>query len=162
MKHRLPLRTDADKARVRGWLDRAPVGKGWRVEFLPPTRTLPQNAQLWASLDDVSAQVEWYGEKLTSEEWKCIFVAALKKQRVVPGVDGGVVVIGAHTSQMSVEDMSDLLELVRAFGSERGVQWGDDTDSPGSGSSSLEPGERASAASGAQGPAGARRNTEDA
>jgi len=125
-KHRLPLRNADDRKRVFAWLDRAPLGEGWRVEFLPPIRTLPQNAQLWANLDDISAQVEWYGEKLSSEEWKCIFCAALKRQRVVPGVDGGVVVIGAYTSQMSIEDMSDLLEVIRAFGAEKGVKWGDD------------------------------------
>jgi hypothetical protein len=124
---RLPLRTPEEKARARGWIDKAPVG--WSVEFRPPLRTLPQNAHLWATLDDIAEQVDWYGQKLTSEEWKDVCTAALKQQRVVPGIDGGFVVIGAHTSQMSVEELSDLLELARAFGSERGVKWGDELDS---------------------------------
>lgn len=121
---RLPVRSADDKRKALRWVENMPLG--WTLVFKPPTRTLPQNAQLWASLDDVSAQVVWYGEKLTSEEWKCIFCAAMKRQRVVPGIDGGVVVIGAYTSQMSIEEMSDLLEIVRAFGSEKGIKWGDD------------------------------------
>lgn len=121
---KITLRNGRDRAQARKWLDACPVG--YTLWFKPPTRTLPQNAQLWALLDEISAQVEWYGEKLSSEEWKDITTAALKKQRVVPGIDGGVVVIGAHTSQMSIEELSDLIELIRAFGSERNVKWGDD------------------------------------
>lgn len=124
--YKITLRTRDDRALAARALDRAPVG--YKVTFTPPTRTLPQNAQLWALLDEISEQVTWHGEKLSSEEWKDIMTAALKKQRVVPGIDGGVVVIGAHTSQMTIEELSDLLELVCAFGAERGVKFGDEAD----------------------------------
>jgi len=93
-------------------------------------RSLRQNRSLWGKLKDISEQVEWYGNKLTTEEWKDVFTAALKKQKVVPGIDGGFVVIGAHTSKMSVEEMSNLMELMSAFGAERGVKWKDYRDEP--------------------------------
>ena len=58
--------------------------------------------------------------KLT-DEWKDVFSAALKKQKVVPGLDGGFVVCGQSTSRMSKREFSDLVELIYAFGAERGV-----------------------------------------
>lgn len=86
-------------------------------------RTLPQNARLWAMLGDVARDVEWYGQRLTPEEWKDVFTAALKRQRAVPGIEGGFVVLGAHTSRMSKAELSDLMELIEAFGAERAVKW---------------------------------------
>lgn len=74
-------------------------------------------------LTEVSNQVEWYGRKLTPEAWKCVFSASLKKQDVVPGLHGDFVVIGQSTSQMSVREMSDLMELMSAFGAEHNVRF---------------------------------------
>lgn len=90
------------------------------------TRSLDQNAKLWACLNDISEQVNWHGRKLTSEEWKYVFTAALKKQDVVPGIDGGFVVLGQSTSRMRVSEMRDLIELISAFGAEHSVSFGDD------------------------------------
>lgn len=84
-----------------------------------------QNARLWATLTDVATQLEWHEEKLSQEDWKHIFTAALKKQKAVPGIDGGFVVLATHTSRMSKTEFSELLELIYAFGSERGVRWSD-------------------------------------
>jgi hypothetical protein len=85
------------------------------------TRTLEQNALMWALLTDLSEQVDWHGNKLTSDEWKDVLSASLKKQKAVPGIDGGFVVIGARTSQMTKREMSDMCELIYAFGAEQGV-----------------------------------------
>lgn len=98
---------------------------GFVVEIKPRTRSLDQNAKMWAMLADLSRQVEWYGQRLTSEEWKDVLTAALKKQKAVPGIDGGFVVIGARTRNMTIREMSDLVELMYAFGAERDVQWSD-------------------------------------
>ena len=87
------------------------------------TRTLEQNALMWALLTDLSLQVDWYGNKLTPDEWKDVLSASLKKQKAVPGIDGGFVVIGARTSQMGKREMSDLCELILAFGTEHNVIW---------------------------------------
>lgn len=89
----------------------------------PAKRTLPQNSIMWGMLGDVSDQVDWYGNKLTSEEWKDVFTAALKSQKTVPGIEGGFVVLGAHTSKMNVKEMADLITLMSAFGAERGVKF---------------------------------------
>ena len=87
-------------------------------------RTIEQNRALWPRLADISAQVTWHGEKLTAEEWKDVFTAALKDhQRVVRGINGGLVFVGGRTSQMTVREFSDLIELINAFGAEHGVVW---------------------------------------
>ena len=91
------------------------------LEVKPQTRSLEQNSRLWAMLSDISEQVEWYGRKLTPDDWKNVFTASLKKQDVVPGLDGGFVVLGVSTSKMTKAEMSDLQTLMEAFGAEKGV-----------------------------------------
>lgn len=78
---------------------------------------------MWAMLTDVALQVDWHGQRLSKEEWKDVFTAALKRQRVVPGLDGGFVVLGSSTRRMTVGEMSELMELIAAFGAEHDVQF---------------------------------------
>jgi hypothetical protein len=86
-------------------------------------RSLNQNRMMWANLEDIAQQVVWYGVKLTKDEWKDVLTAALKKQKVVPGIEGGFVVIGARTSKMTVPEMTELIELSTAFGTQQGVKF---------------------------------------
>lgn len=89
----------------------------------PSTRSLEQNARMWAMLTEISEQVEWYGNRLTAEEWKSVFSAAMKRAKVVPGLDGGFVVCGQSTSKMTRAEMSEMQTLMEAFGAERGVKF---------------------------------------
>jgi hypothetical protein len=84
-------------------------------------RSNPQNALMWAALTDIANQVDWHGTKLSAEDWKHLITASLKKQRVVPGIDGGLVALGCSTSKMSKEEMSEVLECALAFGASNGV-----------------------------------------
>lgn len=93
------------------------------LEIRPEKRSDAQNRRLWAMLADVSAQVDWYGQKLTSEEWKDVFSASLKRTKVVPGLDGGFVVCGQSTSKMTKAEMCELQELMEAFGAEKNVRF---------------------------------------
>ena len=88
-------------------------------------RSADQNARLWAVLTDVSKQVEWYGRNLPKEAWKDIFSSALERQDVVPGLEGGFVMIGGRTSKMTKKRFADLLTLIDAFGGDHGVRWSD-------------------------------------
>jgi hypothetical protein len=87
------------------------------------TRSNDQNARMWAMLTDIATQVVWHGQKLTPEEWKDMATAALKRQRVVPGIDGGFVVLGARTSRMTIAEMAELMEFLDAFGVQQGVRF---------------------------------------
>jgi hypothetical protein len=118
----LILANDQVRDRAAHWCRRAPVGT--RVEYKAPRRSLPQNSLLWSRLSEVASQVEWYGQKLSAEDWKDMFTASLRRTRVVPGIDPGTFVpLGMRTSDMSSEEMTNLLELIAAFGAERGVEF---------------------------------------
>lgn len=97
---------------------------GWVMTLSEPTRSSEANARLWAMLGDVARQVEWHGLRLAPEDWKHVFSAGLRKSRVVPNLEGsGFVVLGQSTSRMGKREFSDLMELISAFGAERGVVW---------------------------------------
>lgn len=101
---------------------------GYVVELKEPKRSQAQNRLLWQALSDVADQVEWYGQYLPNSDWKDIFTASLRKSKVVPGIDSGTfVVTGLHTSRMSKGELSALMDLIFAFGTERGVVF---TDAP--------------------------------
>jgi hypothetical protein len=99
------------------------AGRRMTIEVKPETRSLQANARMWAMLADVSRQVDWHGRKLSPTAWKHIFSAALTKQDVVPGIDGGFVVLGKETSKMTRSEMSELQELMQAFGAQQGVKF---------------------------------------
>jgi len=101
---------------------------GWLVTFKEPTRSLEQNRMLWARLSQLSEQVKWDGETLSPNEWKDLLTACLRKQKVVRGIEGGLVFLGARTSAMSKAEMNDLLTLMEAFAAERGVTFRDQVE----------------------------------
>jgi hypothetical protein len=149
--YRVTLRTRDDRALAQRALDRAPMG--YRVTFTPPIRSLDQNARLWAMLDEIAEQKEWAGKKRTSEAWKDLFTAALRAQEIVPNLDGdGFIAFGARTSEMSPEEMSDLLQLIETWGAQNGVNF-NDQDSP-------RPGGEREGADMAEGPVPSRTNSE--
>lgn len=117
------IRSAADRARIAKWAESVPFGT--RIEFKAPRRSLEANAKMWAMLTEVAHQVDWYGEKLSAEDWKDVFSASLRRAKVVPGIDGGFVPLGMRTSDMSKDEMSALIELIYAFGAERGVVFND-------------------------------------
>lgn len=108
-------------AHAKGWLMAGDTRL--TLEIRPEKRSDAQNRRLWAMLADISAQVDWYGQKLTSEEWKDVLSASLKRTKVVPGLDGGFVVCGQSTSRMTRAEMCELQELMEAFGAQQGVKF---------------------------------------
>lgn len=89
-------------------------------------RSLDQNAKLNAMCGDLASQVVWHGQQISKDDWRHIFVAAYRKeQRVVPGINGGFVVLGASSRNLTVHECSEVMEMIYAFGAERGVSWSD-------------------------------------
>ncbi|OQS10264.1 hypothetical protein B0T37_10590 [Chromobacterium violaceum] len=107
-------------------LNEAADGRGLKVTIQTASiRNLSQNAAMWAALTDISEQLDWYGNKLTPEEWKDLLTASLRRTKAVPNIDGsGFVILGQRTSDMSIREMGELLELIHAFGAEKGVKFG--------------------------------------
>ncbi len=114
------IQTPADRQKVATWA--ANVEVGTKVEFRKKSRSLDQNALLWSCLGEISRQVDWYGQKLSADDWKDVFSASLRRARVVPGLDAGTYVpLGMRTSDMTKEEFSNLLELMFAFAAERNI-----------------------------------------
>ena len=99
------------------------AGRRMVLSLAPETRSSAQNRRLWVMLGEIAAQVDWYGQKLSADDWKHVLSASLKKQRAVPGIDGGFVVLGLSTSKMSKGEMSELQTLMEAFGAEKSVRF---------------------------------------
>lgn len=104
------------------------AGKRLILEVRQEKRSDAQNRRLWAMLTEISQQVDWHGNRLAPKEWKDVFTAALKRQKVVPGIDGGFVVVGANTSAMTKAEMAELQELMMAFGVQHDVSFQDDQE----------------------------------
>lgn len=127
-----------DRRNVRGIFKRAyqvacelvAMGDRWELVLRERKRSLPQNAKLWACLQDVAEQCEMVINgrpcKASKEDWKTLFSAALAREnRMAIGIDGGVVILGVSTSRMRKSEFSDLLELIQAYGAEHDVVWSD-------------------------------------
>lgn len=115
------LNSRADREKVCRWA--MGVAPGTRVEFKEAKRTTDQNSRLWAMLTEVSQQVAWHGQKLTPDDWKLVFMDALKREmRIVPNLSGnGFVNLGRSSSDLSKAEFSDLIEIIYAFGAQHGV-----------------------------------------
>lgn len=119
------LLTGSDtRQRAISWVQKAPPGT--RLIFQAPRRTLDQNARMWASLTDVARQTDWHGQKLSTEDWKVLFMAALNTElRIVPNLDGtGFVPLGRSSSELGKDEMSQLIELIAAFSASHGIALG--------------------------------------
>lgn len=120
------LTNEERRVEAAKWITAAPPGT--RVEFKAPKRSLPQNDRMWAMLSDISTQLRWHGQHLTANDWKLVFLDALDKEtRTCPDIYGiGRVNLGRSSSDLSKEEMSQLMELVVAFGTEHSVKFHDD------------------------------------
>jgi len=117
----LILHRQSDRDRASAWVRSAPWGT--RITFQEAKRSNDQNAKMWAMLTEVARQVKWHGQKLSPDDWKLVFLAALKAElRIVPNLDGtGFVQLGRSSSDLSVSEMADLIDLIAAFGAREGV-----------------------------------------
>jgi hypothetical protein len=107
---------------------KSPVGT--RVEFKGPRRTLPQNDRMWAMLTDIATQKEHFSRCYTPDQWKAIFMQACGRElQFIPNLQGdGVIPWGHNSSDLSKEEMSDLIEFMQAWGAQNGVVFHDKTE----------------------------------
>jgi hypothetical protein len=117
----ISIASTADRERAARWAIKAPSGT--RIEFKERRRSIPQNDRMWAMLTDVASQLPWHGIKLSPDDWKLLFLDGLKRElRMVPNIDGnGFVNLGRSSSDLSKSEMTDLIELIHAFGANHGV-----------------------------------------
>src|SRR6185437_14984813 len=121
----ITIKGAADRLLAIRWIEQVP--NGTRVEFKAAKRTVDQNSKLWASLTDVSVQLKWHGQHLRPDDWKLVFLSALKRElRIVPNIDGtGFVNLSTSSADLSKDEMSQLIDLIAAFGAEHNVTFHD-------------------------------------
>lgn len=103
------------------------------IESAPPdavvtiraaTRTLDQNARMWAMLSDIS-RAKPEGRQWTPETWKAAFLHFLGHQvQFCEGLDGsGPFPLGFRSSRLSVRQMADLITCIEEYGARHGVRF---------------------------------------
>ena len=121
----LIIDSQSNRLKALAWVNKAP--NGTRLEFMEAKRSLPQNDRMWAMLTEVAAQQVWHGVQLSADDWKLIFMAGLNQEmRLVPNLDGnGFVNLGRSSSKLSKDEMTQLIELIHAWGAQNGVTFSD-------------------------------------
>lgn len=100
---------------------------GMVVVIKEKTRSLEANAKLHATLADIADQLPWHGKKLSIDVWKRLCTAAWLREigespEMIPALDNkGFDVVFEKTSQLSVKQMSSLIEWVCCFAAQNGV-----------------------------------------
>lgn len=120
------LNTKADREKVCKWVMK--VDAGTRVEMKEAKRSVPQNDRMWSMLTEIATSVPYHDIKLAADDWKLLFLDALKREvRMVPNLDGtGFVSLGRSSSDLSKAEFSDLIELIAMFGAQHGVVFADE------------------------------------
>lgn len=104
-------------------IDAAPVDAVLTIK--EGTRTLDQNAKMWAMLSDISA-AKPEGRKHTPEVWKCLFMSACGHAvQFEIGLDDKPFPVGFRTSRLSKRQMADLITFIAEYGDRHGVKWSD-------------------------------------
>ena len=121
--HTLKIASPRYREKAHQWVEAIP--EGGVIRFYPePTRSMVQNDKMWAMLGDISKQVEHAGMNHTPETWKAIFMNALGHEtRFATGLNGEPFPVGFRSSQLTVRQMADLIELMYQRGAEWGVKW---------------------------------------
>lgn len=125
-RYTVTITSDEDRTRAVQIVRQAPAGS--RVDVKAAKRSLPQNDRMWSMLTEVARQLLWHGVKLRPDDWKLIFLDALKRElRTVPNLEGtGFVNLGQSSSDLTKSEMSDMIELIHEFGARHGVKFADD------------------------------------
>jgi len=114
------------RQRAASWVMKAPHGT--RCEFKASKRSLPQNDMMWSLLTEVSRQKEHAGRRYTPDQWKVLFMHACGREvQFVPSLDGSTFLPwGQSSSDLSKQEMTDLIEFILAWGAQNGVTFGDE------------------------------------
>lgn len=118
----------ADREKAIRWVGKAPWNT--RIEFKAPKRSLPQNDRMWAMLTDVMVHMRQHGRDYTTDQWKAVFMHACGKEvSFLPSLDGKTFIPwGQSSSDLSKQEMTDLIEFIAAWCAENNVVLHDPKD----------------------------------
>ena len=83
--------------------------------------TEEQRRTLNAACNDLAAQIEWHGFRLSKDDWRHMLCGTIKGWRMIPGIDrgegaAGFVILGGSSLKLTKEQASDALTLAFAIG----------------------------------------------
>lgn len=115
------------RQRAQKLILRAPAD--YVVTISEPTRTLDQNAKLWAMIADCQRQIPDM-QAMDANDIKLRFMDALGvEMRYLPKLEGaGFFPVGHRSSQLSKSQFAALIELIYAHGAAHGVRWSEPMD----------------------------------
>jgi hypothetical protein len=125
----LTLDSTAKREQAIDWIRKAKTGS--RVEFKGPGRSLDQNSRFWAMLTDCAVQGRINDRRFNTEQWKMMFMHAYAEERGIeikylPALNrAGMVPCGRSSSDLSVQEMSELMDFIAAWGAENGIRFHD-------------------------------------
>jgi hypothetical protein len=113
---------------------------GFTVTIAEPLKTRGQESKYHAQIDDIAAQWLYLGVKWSAEDMKRILVNGFKEDtkndpelaecwrsmgelRAVPGMRGGLLVLGDQTRKFPKKLASAFVEWLYSLGAEVGVVW---------------------------------------
>lgn len=116
------LRGPAQRELAKALIDKAPLDAV--VNVRDATRSLDQNAKMWAMLSDIS-RAKPEGRKMRAEQWKGAFISAIGHEvEWINGIDGHPPFPDQHrSSRLSVPEMADLITFIQEYGDRHGVRW---------------------------------------
>lgn len=126
------LRSASEREQAKAWIDKSQTGT--RVEFKGPARSLDQNSRFWAMLTDCAVQGRIDGRRYNTEQWKLMFLHAYAEERGIeikylPALNrAGMVPCGRSSSDLSVQEMSEVMDFISAWGAENGITFHDQHD----------------------------------
>lgn len=118
------IRSRQDREQIFRFVQNAPDLTA--VTFKRNRRSVDQNSLMWRQLTLIAGQLDWHGQKYTADDWKDFGMHALRRARWMPGEDGGMVPVGMRTSDLTRDEMGELVEFLYAFGAQHGVDFGED------------------------------------
>ena len=123
MSYYPPIILTGPRQRVRATASISFAPDGYIVTIKEPTRSLDQNARMWAMLADISKAMP-DGRRHTPDDWKCLFMHACGWEvQFLDGLDGRRFPSGFKSSRMTVRQMADMITFISAYGDEREVAW---------------------------------------
>jgi hypothetical protein len=96
-----------------------PDGKGLVLQMKSTDwATWEQRKRIKAMCGELAKQAMLHGQKLDKDSWSAVLIAGLRKdQKVVQGLEGGLVMIGGSTRDLNRREASDVIEMIYELGS---------------------------------------------
>lgn len=79
-------------------------------------RSLDQNSLFQAACRDLSENLLWHGITLSQDDFRHLLSADILGQKAVPGVHGGVVMLGGSSRKLTKDDCTQAITLAFSIG----------------------------------------------